>query len=436
MNVRSPRAFFGGLMIAAVSVAFMPAADAQTLGPTSAVSSPSAWTVGNGLAETTDFLQTAWASDCPPPSMACATDRGPFMGVFWQRHPLLAGSWSAPRRVSFSNKQAARPAIGASGTNVYVAWVSQTSYLNYRPSAPRVVWIRSSSNEGVTWRVPVQLSFVSARADFPVIASSGDSVWVVWTNTDSGQIRMASSTNAGVTWSITTIGTTTSGQGSSEGYRGLPAIGASGTNVVALWFATPGGSQVALTSNQGGTDWSAGSTPTQLAGTGPNGWLFYPSARGAQDGQSSRVAIAYRTATRLETRVFDGTTLGDPQPVDGPWPRQAAGFTYAADYGPAVAPSGTDGITVAWSACRVVPALTTPCATDLAKARIDLLERVSIDGGATWSTPEALAIGSPTSPVNEAPSVVADDTLARTWYAWLGRTASWSTYRVYGRSAA
>src|SRR5207344_206901 len=123
----------------------------------------------------------------------------------------------------------------------------------------------------------------------------------------SGLIRMASTTDGGVHWATTTIGTTTSGAGSNEGYRGLPAIGASGANVVALWFATPGGQQVALTSSAGGTDWSTSSTPTELVASSPNGWLRYPSARGAEDGLSSRVAVAYLTSARLEVREFDGT---------------------------------------------------------------------------------------------------------------------------------
>ncbi len=150
-------------------VAFSPSAAGAALGSTAAVSPPDSWTVGNGLAKTSGYLQTAYASDCPPPRGVCATDRGPFMGVFWRRDSLTApGPWSAPRRLSFSNHHAARPAIAASGLNVYVAWVSQASYLHYRPSADRVVWIRSSNDEGDTWRASVRLSFTRSRADFPV----------------------------------------------------------------------------------------------------------------------------------------------------------------------------------------------------------------------------------------------------------------------------
>lgn len=413
------------------------AASAATLGATTAVSTPYAWTVGNGLAKSATYLQTAFASDCPPPRGVCATDHGPFMGVFWRRDSLTTpGPWSDPRRVSLSGHHAARPAIAAADTNVYVAWVSQASYLHYRPSAPRVVWIRSSRDEGDTWGTAVRLSFARSRADFPVLAASGDSAWAVWTNAGSGLIRMATTTDAGRHWTTATIGTTTSGAGSNEGYRGLPAIGASGSNAVALWFANPSGRQVALTSDVGGTEWSASSTPTELVNASPNGWLRYPSARGAEDGQSSRVAIAYLTGSALETRVFNGTTLAAAQPVDGGWPRSANGHIYDGDYGPAVAPSGTDGLSVAWSACRRVAGLANACATAQAKARIDLYERVSSDGGSTWSQRLPLAMASAATSVNEAPSIVADDVLGRTWYAWLGRTVSWSAYRVYGRSAA
>lgn len=436
MSARARRALLGGLTVLAAAVASLPVAGAATLGRTRAVSPLYAWTDGNALARTGGFLQTSWASDCPPPKGACATDRGPYMGVFWQRDSLTApGPWSTPLRISSSRQQAARPAIAASGTDVYVAWVSQSSYLRYRHSDPRVVWIRASGDEGESWGPAIRLSYSRSRADFPVIAASGSSAWVVWTNADSGLIRMASSVNDGLAWTRTTIGTTTSGRGSSEGYRGLPAVGASGANVVALWFDTPGGRQVALTSDRSGTDWSTASTPVELVDASPNGWLRYPSARGAEDGLSSRVAVAYLTASRLETRVFDGTTLAAAQPVDGPWPHQALGHSYTTAYGPAVAPAGTDGLTVAWAACRQVAGLTHTCGTD-PRTRIDLLQRVSGDGGATWSIRQAVAAASPASSVNEAPSLVADESVGRTWYLWLGRTASWSAYRVYGRSAA
>jgi hypothetical protein len=427
------------VVLTLLGVALLPlgAASAATLGATTAVSTPSAWTVGNGLAKTTGYLQTAFASDCPPPRYVCASDSGPFMGVFWRRDSLTApGPWSDPQRISTAGTHAARPAIGAADTNVYVAWVTQASYLHDRPSAPRVVWVRASNDEGDSWRAPVQLSFRSSRADYPVIAASGDHAWVVWTNAGSGLIRMATTTDAGHHWAETTIGTTSSGTGSAEGYRGLPSIGASGANVAALWFATPGGRQVALTSDMGGTDWSASSTPVTLVGSSTNGWLRYPSARGAEDGQSSNVAIAYLTSTRLEVRVFDGSTLGPARVVDGQWPHTIGGHRYVGAYGPAVAPSGPHGVTIAWSACRRVAGLANACATRHAKSRIDLYERVSTDEGANWSGRVALAIATPARSIDEAPSIVADDALARTWFAWLGRTANWSAYRVYGRSAA
>src|SRR5206468_9332046 len=152
---------------------------------------------------------------------ACATDTGPFMGVFWQRATIGASPiWSSPRRISQSRQQASRPALAASDGDVYVAWVTRRSYLHATPSSARVLWVRASPDEGDSWGTPVRVSARGGRVDFPVIAASGARAWLVWTNADTGAIRMATSKDEGGTWSVITIGTTTAGASSRTGFRG------------------------------------------------------------------------------------------------------------------------------------------------------------------------------------------------------------------------
>lgn len=407
------------------------------LTPTRRVSAPSSWTVGNAIGRSDAYLHTVWASDCPPPTGACATDSGPFVGVFWQRSPISSPpAWSVPKRVSPAGDHAVRPSIAAAGTHVYVAWVTQTSYLRYRPKAPRRVWIRVGSQQGGSWSAPVALSGVTTRADYPVVAASGSAVWVVWTAADTGAIRMATSADAGDSWTTTTIGTTTSGRGSSEGFVGYPAIGASGSNVLAAWFAAPGGRQVALTSSTGGNDWGAMPSPTRISGASPNDGNRYPVVRGADDGVSDRVAVGYTTATGVAARVFDGATLSGRVDVDGPWPVSANGRRWAGAYGATIAPFGADGLAAVYAVCRSRPGVKDPCLRPDAKgARIDALYRESGDAGATWSNRRAIATATKTARVNEAVSLEADGPSGLRWFTWLARTNAWTAYRVLGRSA-
>jgi hypothetical protein len=405
------------------------------LTPIRRVSAPSSWTVGNAMGRTDAYLHTVWASDCPPPRGACATDDGPYVGVFWQRSPIASpANWSAPVRVSPGDDHAVRPSVAAAGTHVYVAWVTQRSYLKYRPKAPRRVWIRVGGQQGGSWSAPVPLTGPKTRVDYPVVAASGNDVWVVWTDGDTGAIRMADSHDAGDTWATTTIGATTSGRGSAEGFAGYPAIGASGSNVVAAWFSTPAGRQVALTSSTGGSDWGSSPTPTQITGTSPNDGNRYPVVRGADDGVSDRVAVSYTTADGVAVRLFGGAALSAERTVDGPWPSVAGGLRWAGAYGATAVPFGGDGLAVAYAACRSRPGVNDPCRQNARGARIDTVYRESTDGGASWSTRRVVARAKKAARVNEAVSLQADGPSGLRWFTWLARTR-WTSYRVLGRSA-
>jgi hypothetical protein len=419
---------------AAVALAPSPAVASVVLDPVVSVSSGAAWTVGNALGRSQGFLHAAWASDCPPPSGACATDTGPFMGVFWQRATIGASpTWSSPLRVSQSRQHASRPALAASGGDVYVAWVTRRSYLHTTPSSARVLWVRASSDEGVSWGTPVRMSPRGGRVDFPVIAASGPRAWLVWTNAVTGAIRMATSDDDGGTWSVNTIGTTTAGESSRAGFRGFPAVGGSGANALATWVADDTGRVVALGSNVAGADWSSGSVPTELLSSGPHGGNDYPAVRGADDGSSANVVVSYATPDGIQARLFDGSAIGPALDVVGPWPVTVAGRRYDGGYGPAVTPFGAEGLAVAWASCRHRPGLPDPCAPGSLDARIDVLERESTDAGSTWSAFARVALARPGAGIDEAPSLEAGPGGAR-WFLWLHRAGRWATYRVQGRS--
>ncbi len=325
--------------------------------------------------------------------------------------------------------------MAAAGTHLYVTWVTQRSYLKNRPRTPRRVWIRVGNQQGGSWSAPVPITGPTTHADYPVVAASGNAVWVVWTAGDTGAIRMATSSDAGDTWTTTTIGTTTSGRGSPEGYAGFPAIGASGTNVVAAWFATPAGRQVAITSSAGGSDWGSSPTPTPLTATSPNDGNRYPVVRGADDGVSDRVAVGYTTADGVAVRVFSGGALSGERTVDGPWPSSGSGLRWAGAYGVVAMPFGGDGLAVAYAACRTRSGATDPCRPNTGNARIDALYRESTDGGGSWTSRRVAARAARAARVNEAVSLEADGPSGLRWLTWLARSSRWTSYRVLGRSA-
>jgi hypothetical protein len=420
-------------MLSAMLVAMaLPANAALTYGPVVGASSLYAWTDGGALGRTTGALQLAWASDCPPPRGRCATDMGPHVGVYAQHAPAAATPvWSAPVRVSPRTVHAMRPALGASGTDVYVAWVVQRRWVRYRPSAPRVLWIRSSTNEGTSFGMPTRLSPSAHRVDYPSIAASGHDAWVVWTDAATGTIEVATTADDGAHWSAPQpIGSTSAGTGTSEGRRGDPSVGASGSNVVVAWFADRTGAQQVVTSHDGGSAWSPAAT---LPGSSRFDDRRYPVVRGADDGLSSRIAVAYSTGTGLAAEVYDGSSLGPPRVVES-FPRYVAARRYGGGYGDAVIPFGASGLAAAYTACRSERGLTDPCSPGRPAARLDILERESLDDGATWGARTAVSLVRGSKPINEAPSIEADGTTGWRWFSWLGRTSTWSTYRVLARA--
>ncbi len=420
--------------VAAVLALATPATAATTFGKSRRISSPYAWNPGTSLAATSHKLLTIFATDCPPPSGKCADDNGPRMGVFVRRSPASsqAGDWSKPVRISPSSVQAERPSIATHGTTVIASYVTQKSYLHYRPRAPRVLWIRVSLDQGRTWHKPVRISAHTGRVDYPRVAVGGGRMFAVWTQSDSGSIRVATSDDRGHHWSASTIGTTSSRSSTGEGFRGLPDLGVSGDDVAVAWFSTDGGAQEAVTSNTGGDD-LATATPVALTGPSPNHGQHDPAVAGAAASGDPRVALAYSTSAGVELRIFDGSTLSAPSTVFA-WKEVVGGSGYLDGYGPAVLPFGTSQVAVAVAGCRRNPRAQ-PCRPLARGARIDLLYRHSTDDGGTWEAAERLTSAGSHPPyrVNDEPSLAVTGSTQRLSFDRYQR--SFSRYDVWMRSS-
>lgn len=382
-------------------------ASALSFGPAHRASPPYGWNPGKSLVATPTRLLTIWATDCPPPRRRCADDNGPRMGVFVRRSlsSKQRPDWSRAKRLSPGTRQAERPSIASEGSTVIAGYVTQRSYLHYRPKDPRRLFVRVSTNQGKTWRSPVPVSGRGGRVDYPRVAIGNGRLFAVWTASGSGDIRLAWSDDLGRHWSKATIGSTTSKPfGSAEGFAGLPDIGASGDNVAVAWFANNDGRQVALTSSVGGDDF-VGATRTLLTAHSPNRGPQYPAVGGADDPADPRVAIAYTTSGGLEVVFFDGVTFSTPTQAFA-WTATVGGVHYLHGYGPAVVPFGTSGLAVAVAGCRRNTLGNAPCGPLARGSRIDVLYRTSPDNGATWDAPQRLTNAS-RKPyrVNDEPSI-------------------------------
>ena len=434
---RAPRPLVAGALTLLLVIATAGPATAAGFTPIRSASDRYSWNPGKALAAATGHLLSAWASDCPPPTHACATDTSPTMRVFVQRSAAaeVPAVWGRAVRVSPRDTHAERVSLAADGDLVAVGWVTESSYLRYRATDPRVFWVRVSTDRGRHWQRAHRLSLSGGRVDYPRLGVSGGTIAAVWTNADTGEIRVATSIDRGGSWTKGTIGTTTSrSDGTREGYAGLPDIGMSGDSVGVVWFANPSGATRGLFSSGGPADLlgSGGSLMT-LTGSSPNDGQRFAAAAGSPTPGDGRVAVAFTTNGQLIVRVWDGASLGPAIGVAS-FPSVLLGVTYSGAYGPAVLPAAGDDLLVAFAACRARSGVTDPCDPVDPGARIDVLYTESSDAGSSWSAIQRLADGTDAPyRTNDEPSIALTSGTRRV--AFDSYESTFIKYRVRMRSS-
>lgn len=324
------------------------------------------WNRGHSLARTgtsPGYLHALYSTNFVGGSLA--SDAGPYQGIYYTRSSDGGTSWATPTRVSQTAKHGGNGAVAAAGSYVYAAWLTFASLEVSDPASSRVLYFRRNSSTGASgsWGTIKRLTPTAGRLDFPVVAAAGTYVYVIYTDSDTGSVKLAISADRGATWSVKSIGSTTYVQGA-WGYSGRAVVAAAGANVGVAWMSDASGALKARISADNGA--SFGSATTLISSGGG-----LPAAHALGD----RIAFAWDKYGAIRMRLWQSGAWQPARTVD----TFSASSTYKDGFQPAIALVGSAAVGVAYGGCRV-----TDC------TRMDLLWRESTDNGATWKARKIL----------------------------------------------
>ena len=373
------------------------------------------WNLGQSLARSVSssatYLHATYTTDRV--SGAWVDDNGPYAGINYVRTSNQGSTFTPPKRLNPSKQHGSRGSLAASGKYVYATWISTTRWIAYRPTAPRVLYLRRNTNHGArtSWNTTKRLTSLSGRVDFPTVAAAGANVYVVYTDSATGSVKVKISRDRAATWKTVTLGSTA--WSTTSGRYGIPRIAASGNTVAVSWLANSSGAVKARVSTDAGRTWSAIGA---LTGTSTD--LPAVAALG------SRAAVAWTDGSSAVVRTWSAGAWSTPRATGMP---TGAAFTHS--YGPAIALSGNAGIGVAWTGC------VTPCETWSSATRANLVWSESRDGGASWFVGQVIGSSSASSArrYNDYPSILWPSATVR-HVLWNAGTAGTNSYRIVLRT--
>jgi BNR repeat protein len=169
--------------------------------------------------------------------------------VLFRRSTDNGGTWKSIVNLSHNAGDSTDPQIQVSGSNLYVAWGDLT------PGNPEV-FLRRSTDNGVTWKAVKNLSNNSADSYGPQVAVSGSNIYVAWYDYSPGpsDIFFKRSTDNGVTWKAVKNLSNNAGNSYSQ------QLAVDGANVYVVWQDnTPGPDDIFFNrSTDNGAMWMSG----------------------------------------------------------------------------------------------------------------------------------------------------------------------------------
>jgi hypothetical protein len=360
---------------------------------------------------TTTYLHATYTTDRV--SGTWVDDNGPYAGVYHVRTSNRGSTFSTPKRLNPSTQHGSRGSLASSGRYLYATWISTSRWIAYRGTAPRVLYLRRNSNHGARsyWNTTKRLTSLSGRVDYPTVAAAGSNVYVVYTDSGTGAIKLKISRDRAATWRTVTLGSTA--WSTTSGRYGIPRIAASGNTVVVSWLSDSDGAIRARVSTDAGATWSAIGA---LTGTSTD--IPAVAALG------SRAAVAWTDGSSAVVRTWTAGAWSAPKSTGTP-----TGAGYTQTYGPAIALSGSAGMGVAWTGC------VTPCESWTSATRADLIWSESKDGGASWFAGQVIGSSATSSArrYNDYPSILWPSATVR-HVLWNAGTAGTNYYRIVLRT--
>lgn len=214
-------------------------------------------------------------------------------------------TWSSPRNLSNSTQNEQSPDIAVDGDNIHVVW-TDLSAGNWE------ILYTMSTNNGVTWSSPQNISHSPTRPEMPKVAVDGNNVHVVWDDNNPAptEILYAKSTDSGAHWSSPRNISSTSEISESQ------SIGVDGNNIHVVWRdPNPGNWEILYTkSTDNGATWSS---PQNISNT------LASSGTTAIAVEGSNLKVVWADAEPgnweiLYTRSSDnGATWSSPQNISG-----------------------------------------------------------------------------------------------------------------------
>ncbi|HEV8387618.1 MAG TPA: sialidase family protein [Nitrososphaera sp.] len=188
--------------------------------------------------------------------------------IFIRRSTDNGATWKPLVNLSNNPEWSAFPQIAASGFNVYVVWADEIVQIPKAHFSEADIFLRRSTDGGVTWKPRVELVDNQPPSLNPHIAVSSSNVYVVWEqrsdSTDSAlhDVFFRRSADNGATWKpLKNL--------SSDGKSIDPQIFASGSSVYGVWIAeaTPSNYDVFLRrSIDNGATWESAKNLSDNAG--------------------------------------------------------------------------------------------------------------------------------------------------------------------------
>lgn len=265
-------------------------------------------------------------------------------------------TWSTPIEISSNSESAYAPRLLTDGDHFFAAWGSYDSGLNIQ----RVLFA-SSNDGGITWGTPIEVPSSVGLYTNPGMTVKNHTVTVVWSADVSPAINILASTSTddGATWGVAKV------IGFSSPNYTQPKVEDDGDTITATWFQTNGSDnliQVASSTDNGAT-WSAPTTFTE-PGSSTSPTLTSGGAVTTVVWSRNIGALSWIEAASSSDQ---GATWSAPSAISS---------TTQWEYSPVGA---TDGSTISeiWSS------------NDGTINQI-LISRSS-DGGSTWSSPTAIS---------------------------------------------